>query len=88
MHRAWTEWILGFGVFGRFGGFGGMDLISASLVNFAQQQEEEVLVPHQELPNGAQPMEGLLPSHHLAFLVRLVISLAVDSIRLGVGRTD
>jgi hypothetical protein len=44
-----------------------MDLTSASLVDFAQQQqpqqeEEEVLVPHQELPNGAQPMEGSLPS--------------------------
>jgi ubiquitin carboxyl-terminal hydrolase 7 len=28
-----------------------------------QQEEEEVLVPHgpqQELPNGAQPMEGLV----------------------------
>ena len=67
-------------------GFGGMDLISASLVNFAQQQqpqqeEEEVLVPHQELSNGAQPMEGSLPSPRHAFLLRLVILLAVDSIR-------
>jgi hypothetical protein len=55
----------------------------SSLVNFAQPQplEEEVLVPHQDLPNGAQPMEGSLPSPRLAFPQRLVILLAVDSIR-------
>lgn len=42
-----------------------MDLRCDTLVCFfcpSQQQQpqeaEEVLVPHQELPNGAQPMEG------------------------------
>jgi hypothetical protein len=66
-----------------------MDLTSASLVDFAQQQqpqqeEEEVLVPHQELPNGAQPMEGSLPSLNLASLSSYGLSFnwaVVDSIR-------
>jgi hypothetical protein len=31
-----------------------------------QQAEGEVLVPHQELPNGAQPMEGSAHSCLLA----------------------
>ena len=39
-----------------------MDLRCASLVfspsQQQQQEEDEVLVPHQELPNGTQPMEG------------------------------
>jgi hypothetical protein len=51
-----------------------MDLICASRGFVAQQDqqqqmevEEEVLVPHQELPNGTRPMEGS------AYPCRLVI---------------
>jgi hypothetical protein len=52
-----------------------MDLICASRGFFAQQDqqqqqmevEEEVLVPHQELPNGTQAMQGS------AYPCRLVI---------------
>jgi len=54
--------ILGFGVLTASLRDGAMDLRCASLVfspsQQQQQEEDEVLVPHQELPNGTQPMEG------------------------------
>lgn len=65
--------ILGFGVLMAPPNVGAMDLrLCLSRVFFSQQrqqEEEEVLVPHgpqQELPNGAQPMEGLVGPSCLA----------------------
>jgi hypothetical protein len=59
-------------VWGFDGSAGAMDLRLCFFVFFSQQEqqeEEEVLVPHgphQELPNGAQPMEGLVGPSRLA----------------------